>query len=116
MDKVRSHSFPNSSPMYLEFLKCKAPASPDFRVVLECWAPDDGSQWPCRWPRSNPGSLLCTLTLPPLLPAGLVEPGLHVSLPVLLKVSIGYHSISIGSHVGVLEGKTVIHQLSGCYP
>ncbi len=91
--------------IYLQFIQSKPPASPDFGIILEGRTPDNGSQWSSCGSRCHLRCLLSTLTPSPLLLARLVEPSLHVPLPMLLKVGIGYHAISVRGHLGALGTK-----------
>lgn len=83
---------------YLQLLQCESPPFPNFGVVFECWASHDWSQGPFHWTGCNLGCFLETFGPSSLLLPWLVEPGLHIALPVLFKVSIGDYTVPFGSH------------------
>lgn len=72
----------------LEFLQGKAAASSDLQVVLDGGATDDRAE-SISGARAGGGSLLGAGDTTGLLLAGLVEPGLDATLPLLVEVSVG---------------------------
>ena len=83
---------------YLQLLQCESPPFPNFGVVFECWASYDWPQGTFHWTRCNLGCFLETFGPSSLLLPWLVEPGLHIALPMLFKVSIGDYTVPFGSH------------------
>ena len=71
----------------LQFLQGEAAASSLLEVVLVCWTVN---HWPQLTQRSgsNLGSLGQSLLAAAQLPGGLVEPGLDIVLPILMKMPV----------------------------
>jgi hypothetical protein len=82
----------------LDFIKGESPAEPLLQVVLEGRASDNRPQG-LQGPRRNLGSLGNAGLAPSFLARGLIEPGLDVSVPVLVEVPIGHHLVPFGRHV-----------------
>ena len=81
----------------LQFLESEAPASPLLHVVFVGWAGDDGAQSAER-ARGDPSSFLNPVLAATDLACRLVEPGLHIALPILVEMAIGHDVVPLGWH------------------
>ena len=81
----------------LQFLKSESTATTILDVVLESRASDDRPQ---RLDRSgsNFSGLSSTSLAAAVFPGGLVEPGLNITVPILVEMGIGDHLIPFGRH------------------
>ena len=71
-----------------------------FNVILECGASHNWSQ-SFDGPWSHFGGLERTSFAATFFPGGLVEPGLHITVPILMEVGIWDHLIPFGRHLEV---------------
>ena len=81
----------------LDFIKSESSSKPLLDVVLEGRASDDGPQG-LQGPGSNAGSLGGTGLAPAFLAGRLVEPGLDVTIPILVEVLVRHHLVAFGRH------------------
>ncbi len=89
---------PAADPGGLELLQREAAPGANLDVVLERRAPDDGPEG-LDGPRGDGGGLGHAGAAPALLARGLVEPRLHVALPVLVEVRIRHHLVPLRRHL-----------------
>ena len=82
----------------LQLLQSEATAGPDLEVVLVGRAVDHRPQL-AQGAGGHAGGLGDPGLAPPQLPGRLVEPSLHVVLPVLVKVAIGNKVVPLGWHL-----------------
>ena len=73
---------------YLELSKGEATAESGLHVVLLSGATNHRTEQSASGTRSDGSSLLLTEQSAASLLSGLIEPGLHTTIPILLKVSI----------------------------
>lgn len=89
-----------------QFLKRETLPGSDFHIVFPSRAMDDGTEGALGWTGGELCRLLEPVGSPLLLPGRLVEPRLHVSLPMLLEVGIGDDTVTHASHgdpVGTIQ-------------
>ena len=89
-----------------QFLKRETLPGSDFHIVFPSWAMDDGTEGALGWTGGELCRLLEPVGSPLLLLSRLVEPRLHVSLPMLLEVGIGDDTVTHASHgdpVGTIQ-------------
>jgi len=82
----------NTNP---QFFKSKSAASSDTSVILERGAVDDRPQRSCHRFRHDRRRLLLTVVASTLFASRLVKPASDKPLPVLVKVSVGNHVVSL---------------------
>lgn len=82
----------------LDLIEGEPTAEPLLQVVLEGGASDDGPEG-LEGPRGDLGGLGNSGPAPALLASGLVEPGLDISVPVLVEVPIRHHLVPFGRHL-----------------
>jgi len=81
----------------LDLLKSESATESLLLVVLNRWAPDNGSQFGSG-PRGDLGREGLPGVLPPDLPRRLIEPRFHAVLPILLEVGILNDVVVLRSH------------------
>ena len=74
----------------LDFFKRESTSEPLLDVVFECRAPNDGPQG-LEGAGCNAGSLGSSGLAPAFFTSGLVEPGLDITIPILVEVRIRHH-------------------------
>lgn len=87
---------------YLQLVETEASSLAQTSVVLKCLASHLRSQASCSWPRSDCKCLVASSSPSALLAGGLVEPCLHVLLPVLVEMAI-WNSIVSLTHLLILQ-------------
>ena len=81
-----------------EFVEGESASSPSLGVVARGGAVDDGAQESLDGPRRDGGGFGDAGEATATLAHGLVEPGRHVPLPVLVEMRVGHHLRSLGRH------------------
>lgn len=89
---------------YLQFFKGKSSTGPDLGVISKGRASDDGSDGTSDRTGSDLDGFFLTSYASSLLASRLIEPGLDISLPIFVKMSIGDHIVTLGSHGGLVKG------------
>lgn len=92
------------SRMYLQFFQSKTTTSAQFSVVTDGGATDNWAEGTSSWAWEHSLGFLNAILASANFTCRLVEPGFHMSLPPLVKVSIWNHIISL-THLCCLDCK-----------
>jgi len=93
----------------VDFLQSEPTTGTNLGVVSDSWTTDYRAKRSCSWAWSNSAGLLESLRMTPDLAGRLIEPCLHVLLPILVEMAIGDHVIPFGRHGVPITNTSQLH-------